>query len=60
MKVKPFIQWVGGKQSLLPVISNRLPEKFNSYYEFGLVTEYSVEPILLSSETFMRRIENEF
>lgn len=29
----PFIKWAGGKRQLLPVISKRLPQKFNRYYE---------------------------
>ena len=31
--MKPIIKWVGGKTQLLPQIKERLPEKFNTYYE---------------------------
>ena len=31
--MKPIIKWVGGKQSNLPYIRDRLPEEFNTYYE---------------------------
>ncbi|MEB3195864.1 MAG: DNA adenine methylase [Candidatus Sericytochromatia bacterium] len=29
----PFVKWVGGKRSLLPQITGRLPARFNSYHE---------------------------
>ena len=29
----PFVKWVGGKRSLLPVLQARLPRSFGSYYE---------------------------
>ena len=31
--MKPIIKWCGGKSQLLPQIKERLPEKFNTYYE---------------------------
>jgi DNA adenine methylase len=31
--MKPIVKWVGGKTQLLPQIKERLPEKFNTYYE---------------------------
>lgn len=30
---KPFLKWAGGKRQLLPVINERIPEKFSTYYE---------------------------
>ena len=30
---KPFVKWVGGKRSLLPELLERIPAKFNNYYE---------------------------
>lgn len=29
----PFIKWAGGKRQLLPKIKERMPEKYNKYYE---------------------------
>lgn len=29
----PFVKWAGGKRQLLPQIRERLPEKYNRYYE---------------------------
>lgn len=31
--MKPIIKWVGGKTQLLPQIKERLPVRFNTYYE---------------------------
>lgn len=33
LKVAPFVKWAGGKRQLLPRIKERMPEKFNDYYE---------------------------
>lgn len=33
LNVKPFVKWAGGKRQLLPQIKERMPEKFNNYYE---------------------------
>ena len=32
-KVTPFVKWAGGKRQLLLQIKERMPEKYNSYYE---------------------------
>lgn len=32
-KVAPFVKWAGGKRQLLPQIKERMPEKYNKYYE---------------------------
>lgn len=32
-KVTPFVKWAGGKRQLLSQIKERMPEKYNSYYE---------------------------
>lgn len=29
----PFVKWAGGKRQLLPQIKERMPEKYNKYYE---------------------------
>lgn len=29
----PFVKWVGGKRSLLPQLTARLPQRFNAYHE---------------------------
>lgn len=31
--IAPFIKWAGGKRQLLPQISAKLPETYNTYYE---------------------------
>ena len=31
--VAPFVKWAGGKRQLLPQIKQRMPEKYNKYYE---------------------------
>ena len=31
--MKPIVKWVGGKTQLLPYIKDRLPEKWDTYYE---------------------------
>lgn len=32
-KVAPFVKWAGGKRQLIPLIKERMPEKYNKYYE---------------------------
>lgn len=31
--ISPFVKWAGGKRQLLPQIRERMPEKYNRYYE---------------------------
>lgn len=31
--IAPFVKWAGGKRQLLPQIKERIPEKYNNYYE---------------------------
>lgn len=31
--VTPFVKWAGGKRQLIPQIRERMPEKYNDYYE---------------------------
>jgi DNA adenine methylase len=31
--VAPFVKWAGGKRQLIPQIRERMPEKYNNYYE---------------------------
>lgn len=31
--ITPFVKWAGGKRQLLPQIKERMPEKYNNYYE---------------------------
>lgn len=33
LRVAPFVKWAGGKRQLLQQIRERLPEKYNNYYE---------------------------
>ena len=30
---KPFLKWVGGKRSILPLLVERLPKEYNAYHE---------------------------
>ena len=32
-RTQPFVKWAGGKRQLIPAISERLPERWGSYYE---------------------------
>ena len=32
-EVKPFLKWAGGKSQLLVEIINRMPSKFNRFFE---------------------------
>ena len=32
-RVAPFVKWAGGKRQLLPQIKERMPEKYNNYFE---------------------------
>lgn len=31
--IVPFVKWAGGKRQLIPQIRDRMPEKYNDYYE---------------------------
>lgn len=31
--IAPFVKWAGGKRQLLPQIKERMPEKYNNYFE---------------------------
>ena len=31
--IEPFVKWAGGKRQLIPQIMDRMPEKYNNYYE---------------------------
>lgn len=31
--ITPFVKWVGGKRQLLPQIKERMPKKYNNYFE---------------------------
>ena len=31
--VSPFVKWAGGKRQLLPQIKEKMPEKYNNYFE---------------------------
>ena len=33
MNLKPFTKWTGGKRQLLPVILEKIPKQFNTYFE---------------------------
>lgn len=33
LNVAPFVKWAGGKRQLLPQIKERMPKKYNNYYE---------------------------
>ena len=33
IKNKPVIKWAGGKTQLLPVIKNKMPKQYNTYFE---------------------------
>ena len=31
--IAPFVKWAGGKRQLLSQIKERMPEKYNNYFE---------------------------
>lgn len=33
LNAKPFLKWVGGKRSILPLLLERIPEEYTAYYE---------------------------
>lgn len=33
VKMNPFVKWVGGKKQLLPRLMERVPQRFNTYFE---------------------------
>ncbi len=33
ISARPFVKWVGGKRSILPLLIERLPESYNAYHE---------------------------
>ena len=33
LNIAPFVKWAGGKRQLIPAINERLPKKFDTYYE---------------------------
>jgi DNA adenine methylase len=33
LNAKPFLKWVGGKRSILPLLLERMPEEYTAYYE---------------------------
>ncbi len=33
LEPKPFVKWAGGKRQLLPILSQYIPKKFDSYFE---------------------------
>ena len=33
LSVAPFVKWAGGKRQLLPQIKERMPEKYNNYFD---------------------------
>ena len=33
LNIAPFVKWAGGKRQLLSQIKERMPEKYNNYYE---------------------------
>lgn len=33
LNISPFVKWAGGKRQLLPQIKERMPEKYNKYFE---------------------------
>lgn len=47
LNTKPFLKWVGGKRSILPVLVERLPKEYTGYYEpfiGGGALFFSVQP----------------
>ena len=44
---RPFVKWVGGKRSILPTLTQRMPEQYKTYYEpflGGGALFFSVKP----------------
>ena len=55
--VAPFVKWAGGKRQLLPQIKERMPEKYNNYFEpfVGGGAVLIPHPAILKSTTQQRR-----
>lgn len=67
--VAPFVKWAGGKRQLFSQIKERMPEKYNDYYElfvgggavvFGLLPTNALinvyKQICNAPETFLKAI----
>jgi len=47
VQAKPFVKWVGGKRSILPILLEKAPEEYERYYEpflGGAALFFSLQP----------------
>ena len=64
--VAPFVKWAGGKRQLLPQIKERMPEKYNNYFEpfvgggavtFELLPVNAYKQICNAPEAFLKAVK---
>ena len=45
VKPQPFVKWDGGKRQLIPALFERMPKRYNRYYEPFANRRYCSQPV---------------